>query len=231
MTNKIDNIFTTPKHLTLSPQQTPITTQSIPCPPSFSTSSLSRLNAKAAEGGFCDWVKELIQKICRFFGLASEPETSIARASRLLEEKISLGKGVIDSHMQKDFIVNANTPNKAIIITIKYNGECKVDYGKAQNVKNDIEVAKAMVRELLSRHPSAVSTKLEISTMLITKRSNNDFDIHHVDDSVNFANGVHQGGSRSNEGCGLIQLGRILLSAIPEHQNQRAIASFIRDQL
>ncbi|MBS0604922.1 MAG: hypothetical protein JSS60_07800 [Verrucomicrobia bacterium] len=189
------------------------------------------MNAKAAEGGFCDWIKELIQKICRFFGLASEPETSIARANRLLEEKIAEGKQIIDRHMQQDPIANANASNQAIIIVIQYNGECKIDFGKAQNVKNNSEVAKAMVREVFNRHASAPNAKLEIDTILIRKNNVNDYDYQHFDNSINYADGRRGSGGGGSDGLGMARLGAILISAIPDRQHQRTIADFIRHQL
>lgn len=204
----------------------PVSSKSPPSP--HLTSTLSRANAKAAEGGCFEWIKQIFQKILQFFGLASVSETT---SQSVLEDRIAQGKRIIDEHLQKDFIVNANTPNKAMIIVIKYNGECKMVHGRAQDVKNNsIDVAKTMVRELLTRHASAPSAKLEIDTMLIQKNNINEYDYWHFDNSINFENGRHTGGCGDFPRVGRVRLGSILISHVPDRGYQQTLSNFFVHQ-
>jgi len=227
MTNKIDFTHTAPT----PHSQSPLTISSAPRPATFLTSTLSRMDAKAAETSCCDWLKNLFQNLFRFFGLSAPLETSAERAARILEERTAQGKRIIDDHLQRDFIINANTPNKALVVLISYNGESKIHYGRAQEVKNSTDVSKAMVRELLTRHASSPSAKLEINTMLFEKNNDHTFNFVQVDNNINFANGARMGGFGDIPGCNPNTLSRILDSSIPNLQHRLAVTGFLTNQL
>jgi hypothetical protein len=227
MINKINFTCATP--VNLQPDSLPISSKTPPSPHLISTIS-PRANAKTAEGGCCDWIKQLFQKILQFFGLASAPETSSTLS--VLEQRIAQGKAIIDEHLQKDSIVNANTPDKAMIIVIQYNGECKMVYGRAQDVKNhSIDVAKTMVREILTRHASASpSAKLRIDTMLVKKNGINDYDLEQLNNRINFANEEREGGSGGFINGGRARLGSYLICSIPDRGHQQTLSNFFVHQ-
>jgi hypothetical protein len=223
--NKID--FTLAAPLQNTQEASPIATSRLPRPIPYTASTLTRLNAKASDGGCCGWINQIWQWILRLFGASPAPEATTITG---LESRIERGKRIIDNHFQSSFIVNGNSPRSAIVVVMKYNGLCKVSFGSASDQRNSIDVTKALLRELLTRGEAA-ETKLEIDTMLFEKNPDNSFNYWHTDDSINFDTGHHGSGSGSFPGIDPSRALRILWTEIPDQEYQRNVGQYLIRQL
>ncbi len=223
--NKID--FTLAAPVQNSHETSPIATSRPPRLTPYTTSTLTRLNAKASDEGCCGWINRVWQWILRLFGASPALEAPIITG---LESRIERGKGIIDNHFQSSFIVNGNSPRSAIVVVMKYNGLCKVSFGSASDQRNSIDVTKALLRELLTRGEAA-ETKLEIDTMLFEKNRDNSFNYWHIDDSINFDTGRHGSGSGSFPGIDARSALMILQRGIPEQEYLRNVGQYLIRQL
>ncbi len=122
MRTRLDLTLTVPSYIVLNQeanlQSNTSTTQS------NSTSSLSRLNAKAAEGGFCDWIKQLSLKICRFFGLSfgAPHNTRRVLTAQELQERIQKGRDFINNNIDHHLGNSArNLSRDKFLVVMSYN--------------------------------------------------------------------------------------------------------------
>jgi hypothetical protein len=227
--NKIDFTFTVPK---LTPRETSsIATSPPPRPTSYTTSTLTRLNAKASGEGFCGWINQIWQWILRFLGVSTALEATTITG---LENRINEGKRIIDNHFQANFIVNANSPRAAIVVVMKYNGQCKVNFSRARDMRNT-EVTKALLVDLLthgeSTQTSSDSNKLEINTMLFEKNPDNSFNHNHTDNSINFNTGRRESGCGENPEIDASRALAILQTEIPDQAILRNVGQYLIRQL
>jgi hypothetical protein len=201
-------------------------------------SSISwRMSANASEGGICSWITDFIHRICQLLGLVSS-DTVIETP---LESRIAEGKRILDSHFQQNFITRVNSPDpatnadsyySAIIVVMKYNGQYKVGYGRAQSMSIDIDVLKAQLRELLTREESGHNdnSMLEVETLLFRKHITT-FDFFHIDSRLRFSDGSRGGGPGHGNNLGRAAVFNQICRAIPAGADQQRIVDFVINQL
>jgi hypothetical protein len=193
-------------------------------------SSISwRMSANASEGGICSWITNFIHRICQLLGLVSSDTVT----ETPLESRIAEGKRILDHHFQQNFITHANPHHSAIIVVMKYNGQYKVSYGRAQSVSIDVDMLKAQLRELLTREESGHNdnSMLEVGTLLFEK-NNATFNFFHIDSRLKFADGSRGvwGPGYSNNLERAAVFNRIC-RVIPAGADQQMILDFVIHQL
>jgi hypothetical protein len=195
--NKLDFTISIPKHLVFSIDNKIVSAAQINQSDDIAISSILRMSINPSKGDLCDWLKGLcdrlihrVKQIASLFGF-SFSTTSTNTPVNILENKIVHAKQMLDEHFQNDFVVNANSTRSAIVVVMRYNGQYKVSFGSAQDMKNNTDATKAMLRELFTHELStAVSNDdlFEVNTMVIEKTNSMSFNLLKITDSIDFRN-------------------------------------------
>jgi hypothetical protein len=256
--NKIDFTLTVPKN---APLDLPGKTSAAPCPKQFTASTITRLNAKASDqGGVCGWINQVWQWILSLFGASSSPtlETrSIPQPQPVgpigglplpppqgpigpttidateLAERITRGNQIIDGLFRRPFIVNANGPRSAIMVVMKYNDQCKMQIGRAAEVRNAIPTTKNMLRQLLteesSRHVSQPGAH-RLSVIIYRFDKGLTYSFEDASSWFNFLNYESGGGGSRNEEFGETTLNQLLAFELEQPHLTQA-ANYLINQL
>ncbi len=246
--NKIGFTLTVPKH---APLDLPGKTSAAPCPNQFTASTLTRLNAKASdEGGLCGWINQIWQWILSLFGASSSatletrsipqqlplPQGSIG-PTRIdpteLAERITRGNQIIDGLFRRPFIVNANGPRSAIMVVMQYNDQCKMQIGRAADIRNALPTIKNMLQQLLteesSRHVSQPDAhSLSFSIYRFDKGTM--YSYEHTNSLSNFLNYETTEGSGRNAGFEETTLNQLLAIELQQPHLTQA-ANYLINQL
>lgn len=173
-----------PTQRTTPPLIIPQATRIPPSGISSTSSSIDiRMRAHGSIGGFCaricEWVKNLIQRICCWVGFSSSNDRIITTLGQLQAERTSLANQMIDRHFQDQRISGADEQNSILITFMKYNGQYAFSFGRTGTQKARLNEIKSQMHRLLGfAHRVDDNGCCTVHTTLLDRSSRQAFHIY-----------------------------------------------------